>query len=75
MKLPHPLILLLGCVAVAVALTWVVPAGQYERREDPATGRSLVIPGTYARVEPAPVGVMGALLSVPRGIVSGVRAP
>ncbi len=71
MKLPHPLVLLLGCVAVAVALTWVVPAGKYDRREDPATGRSVVVPGTYARVDQTPVGVMGALLAVPRGVVAG----
>jgi uncharacterized ion transporter superfamily protein YfcC len=32
MKLPHPLVLLLGCVVVAVVLTWVLPAGQYDRR-------------------------------------------
>ena len=31
----------------------------------------LVVPGTYARVEQSPVGVMGMLLSVPRGFVAG----
>ena len=71
MKLPHPLILLLGCIAVAVSLTWLIPAGEYQRREDPASGRMLVVPGTYARVEQSPVGVMGMLLSVPRGFVAG----
>jgi uncharacterized ion transporter superfamily protein YfcC len=71
MKLPHPFVLLLGAVGVAVAMTWVVPAGRYERAEDPITGRELVVPGTYARVDPSPVGLMGALLSVPRGVVEG----
>jgi len=70
-RLPHPLVLLLGCVAIAVALTWVIPAGRYERRQDPASGRSVVLPGTYARVEPAPLGLMAALMTVPRGIVAG----
>ena len=70
-KLPHPFILLLGGVAVAAALTWILPAGAYERRADAATGRNLVIPGTYARIDPAPVGPMAALLAVPRGIVAG----
>jgi len=71
LKLPHPFVLLLGGVAVAAALTWILPAGAYERRADAATGRSLVVPGTYVRIEPAPVRPMAALLAVPRGIVAG----
>ena len=70
-RLPHPFILLLGGVAVAAALTWVLPAGAYERRTDAASGREVVIPGTYARVAPAPVTPMAALVAVPRGMVAG----
>ena len=72
-RLPHPFILLLGGVAVAAALTWVLPAGAYERRTDAATGREVVIPGTYARVAPAPVTPMAALIAVPRGMVAGAE--
>ena len=53
-RLPHPFVLLLACVLVAVAMTWVVPAGQYERRADAETGREVVVPGSYAPVAPAP---------------------
>lgn len=63
--------LLLGGVAIAACLTWVIPAGTYERRTDTATGRSVVIAGTYAPTARAPVGPAAALLAVPRGIVSG----
>ena len=69
LEFPHPVILLLGCVAIAAALTWVVPAGVYDRREDPVTGRALVVAGTYHRVDPAPVGVFQALVAVPRGLI------
>lgn len=71
LKLPHPFVLLLSAVLVAVAMTWIVPAGKYERRADPASGRELVVPGSYARVAQAPIGPMAALLVVPRGIVDG----
>jgi uncharacterized ion transporter superfamily protein YfcC len=71
LRLPHPLVLLLSGVAVAVALTWIIPAGRYERRTDAASGREVVVPGTYARVDAAPVGPMAALMAVPRGIVAG----
>jgi uncharacterized ion transporter superfamily protein YfcC len=66
---PHPLALLVGCVLLAAALTWVLPAGQFERREDAATGRSVVVPGTYHGVEPQPVGPFGAVVAIPKGIV------
>jgi uncharacterized ion transporter superfamily protein YfcC len=69
LSLPHPLALLVGCVLVAAALSWVLPAGEYQRREDPATGRSIVIPGTYSRVPPQPVGPFEALVAIPKGIV------
>jgi len=68
-QFPHPLTLLVGCVLLAAALTWVLPAGRYERREDPATGRSVVVPGTYQRVEQQPVGGFRALVAIPKGIV------
>lgn len=70
-RLPHAFVLLLGCVAIAVALTWVLPAGAYQRRTDAASGRPVVVPGTYARVAPTPVGLMPAIMTVPRGIVAG----
>ena len=70
-RLPHPLILLLAAVAVAAALTWTCPAGAFDRRDDPSTGRRVVVAGTYHRVERAPVGPFAAAVSVPRGFVAG----
>jgi uncharacterized ion transporter superfamily protein YfcC len=66
-------ILLLAGIVIAAVLTWVLPAGEYERRDDPATGRRLVVPGTYHRVEAAPVGPLGAMVAVPRGIVEAAE--
>jgi len=60
---------MVACILVAAAMTWVLPAGQYERREDAATGRSVVVPGTYARLESQPVGAFGAVIAIPKGIV------
>jgi uncharacterized ion transporter superfamily protein YfcC len=69
MKLPHPVILLIVGVAVCAVLTWILPAGQYDRRDDSATGRRVVVAGTYHRVDRAPVGPFGAVVSIPRGFV------
>lgn len=70
-RLPHPLVLLLGGVAIAALLTWILPAGQYQRRADEATGRDVVVAGTYASVTASPVGPAAAVLAVPRGIIAG----
>jgi uncharacterized ion transporter superfamily protein YfcC len=62
------LALLAVCIALAAALTWVVPAGRYDRRVDAATNRSVVVPGTFHRVEAQPVGPFQALVAVPKGL-------
>ncbi len=67
--LPHPLVLLVGAVGVAAALTWFLPAGEYDRRDDEATGRRVVVAGTYHEVEAAPVGPFAAIVALPRGLV------
>ncbi len=70
-RLPHPIALLAAGIMVAAALTWVVPSGQYERREDPATGRMLAVPGTYTQVDADPVGLFDVAVAVPRGFEAG----
>jgi uncharacterized ion transporter superfamily protein YfcC len=68
LRVPHPLVLLVGFVLAAAALTWVIPAGQYDRRQDAVTGREVVVPGTYRTVDSSPVGLTDALVDIPRGM-------
>ena len=68
-RIPHPLILLLGCLLAAALLSHLLPAGRYQRRDDPATGRSVVVPGTYQHVPAHPLGPFQALVAVPKGLV------
>src|SRR6476469_7421646 len=72
-RLPHPVVLLGGAVFVAAGLTWVLPAGQYDRRDDPDTGRRIVVAGTYHPVERAPVGPFAAALAIPRGFIAAAE--
>src|SRR5439155_14700840 len=71
-RLPHPVLLLGGAVVVAAALTWMLPSGQYDRRHDQATGRRVVVAGTYHRTASAPVGPFAAAVAVPRGFGAAV---
>lgn len=68
MRFPHPLPLLVGCILLAAALSWILPAGEFERRDDPVTGRRVVVAGTYHEVPPAPVPVLDAITAIPRGM-------
>jgi uncharacterized ion transporter superfamily protein YfcC len=68
-KFPHPLALLTGCIALAAALTWVLPAGQFDRHHDDVTGREVVAAGTYHPVPATPVGPFDTLVAIPRGMI------
>jgi uncharacterized ion transporter superfamily protein YfcC len=68
-RFPHPLVLLSGAVFLAAAASWVLPAGSYERTLDEATGRTVVVSGTFHSVEAAPVGPFDALVAMPRGMI------
>ncbi len=70
--LPHPAILLSAAVLFAAALTWILPAGEYERKDDPATGRRIVVAGTYRPVDSSPVTGFAAALAIPRGFAEAV---
>ncbi|HXI21421.1 MAG TPA: Na+/H+ antiporter NhaC family protein, partial [Gemmatimonadales bacterium] len=65
---PQPLALLVACVLVAALLSYLLPAGRFERREDPVTGRNVVVAGTYHRVPRSPVTPFQALVAIPRGM-------
>lgn len=68
-RLPHPIVLLVAAVLVAAVLTWVLPAGEYARHTDAATGRDIVTAGTYHRVAAAPVLPFAAIVAIPRGFI------
>jgi len=67
-RFPHPLTLLCGCVLLAAGASHVLPPGQYDRRDDPATGRRIVVAGTYHAVAARPVGPFQTLVAIPRGM-------
>jgi uncharacterized ion transporter superfamily protein YfcC len=69
----NPFVLLIAFILFAAALTWVLPAGRFERRLDAATGRNVVVPGSYHAVEPAPVGPFQAVAAVHKGMVNGAE--
>jgi len=67
-RFPHPLVLLVGFIILAAALSYVLPAGQFARQKNEATGREVVVPGSYQRVPATPVSPLDMLVDIPKGM-------
>ena len=67
-RFPHPLVLLVGFIVLAAALSYVLPAGRFARQKNAATGREVVVPGSYQRVQSTPVSPLAMLVDIPRGM-------
>lgn len=71
-KLPDAYVLLFMIIIVVTVLTYIVPAGEFQRDVDPATGRVGVVAGSYERVDPSPVGILEMFMAIPQGMVAAV---
>jgi uncharacterized ion transporter superfamily protein YfcC len=67
-RFPHPLTLLTGCILAAAVCSYLLPAGEFDRRDDPVTGRRVVVAGTYHHVDQRPVGPFDAFVAIPKGL-------
>ncbi|HAE92614.1 YfcC family protein [Tissierella praeacuta] len=69
-EFPHTLIIISCIILLAALLTYIVPAGQYDRVEDPASGRVLVDPSSYHGTEKNPASIMDIFTAVPKGFLA-----
>jgi len=60
-------IVLSALIAVAALLTWIIPAGRYERTVLP-DGREAVVPGSYQVIERSPAGFWDVVTAIPDGL-------
>jgi len=67
-KLPHIFVLLFCIVLLCTILTWIIPAGQFDRVVNDA-GREIAVAGTWHKVDPTPVGFMGFFTSFYDGML------
>jgi len=55
---PHTFIILLGLILVMGILSYIIPAGSYQRTYDEALGREIVDPNSYTEVEKNPMTIV-----------------
>lgn len=70
---PHTLVLLFGMIVFALLLTYVLPAGEYERIID-EHGRMQVVPGTFQETPgQALLSPLTVFTAVPRGLAAAAE--
>lgn len=62
-KFPSAYTILFALIALVALMTWIVPAGQYERVMNEDLGKAVPVTGTYQPVESNPQGVVDVLLA------------
>ena len=68
-SLPSTPVLLFLIIVVIMILTYVIPAGTYERVLDEASGRNVVDPNSFQYVEQSPVNPWKMFVSIPDAFV------
>jgi len=72
-RFPSAFTILFALIIFVAALTWVIPAGQYERVASEALGKDVPIAGTYAPTEAAPQGFFDIILAPIAGFYDPVE--
>ncbi|WP_417501437.1 YfcC family protein [Marinobacter sp.] len=66
-RFPTAYTILFLLIIFVAALTWMIPAGQYDRAMNEDVGREVAVPGTYQTVDPNPQGFMEVMLAPTAG--------
>lgn len=66
-RFPTAYTILFLLIILVAALTWIIPAGSYDRVMDDTVGREIAVAGTYQEVEPNPQGFWDVMLAPTAG--------
>jgi uncharacterized ion transporter superfamily protein YfcC len=69
-SLPSTPVLLFLIIVVVMILTYIIPAGTYDRVLDEASGRTVVDPNSFQYVEQSPVNPWHMFVSIPDAFVA-----
>lgn len=62
-RFPTAYTILFGLILCVAALTWIIPAGQYDRIMNADVGREIAVAGTYRQVASNPQGFVEVMLA------------
>ena len=67
-KALHPMLLLVIVVGICAVLSYLIPAGQYERVLDEEIGREIIDPDSFTFVERTPASLLELMMSLTMGM-------
>lgn len=62
-RFPSAYTILFLLIVLVAGLTWIIPAGRFDRVENEAVGREIAVAGTYKTVEANPQGILDILMA------------
>nr|WP_298998839.1 TIGR00366 family protein [uncultured Allomuricauda sp.] len=70
-RIPHAITMLFGIIVLVSILTYILPAGTYERIL--VDGRSTVVPDSYKTIPSTPIGLLDMFRAIPLGFKAAVE--
>lgn len=67
-RFPTAFTILFALIVVVAALTWIIPAGQYDKIPNEALGKDVPVPGSYHQVEANPQGFKAIVMAPIAGL-------
>ncbi len=72
-KMPHNYVILITIMVLMLILTHIIPAGEYQRVEDPVSGKMVVVPGSYERIDVDAPGFFDLFMALEQGYVEAAN--
>ena len=69
-RFPSAFTILFGLIVLVAGLTWIIPAGQYQRAMNTALNREVPVAGTYAPTEADPQNLFDVIMAPIAGFYS-----
>jgi len=69
---PNSYVIIFILILSAMIATWIVPAGQFERAKDAASGKTVIVADSFKYVESSPVGIFSMLKAIPQGVKDSI---
>jgi len=73
LSFPHTYVIIVVLIALAVLLTWIVPAGKFPRVKNEASGQMVIVADQFKYVENQPVNPLHIPLFIVRGLIKSAN--